>query len=300
MSVPIDCALGETCHIQQYTDADPGPGATDYTCGPLSYDGHKGTDFALPSMKMMEDGVDVRAAAPGTVRAMRDGVADRLYSDETAAAVEGRECGNGVVITHGDGWETQYCHLKQGSVAVREGQRVNATTVIGQVGLSGQTQFPHLHLSVRHMDAVVDPFAPDATAQCGRDDAGSLWSEPPAYEPGGLISAGFADTIPEFDAIKAGDAATDTLPTDAAALVVWGYVFGARPGDELALSITGPEGSVIEETVALDRQQAQLFRAVGRRQPEGGWAPGTYEGDVVMRRDGEELSRQSTTISIGG
>lgn len=64
---PIDCDIVSDCHIQQYVDRDPGPGWRDFTCGGLAYDGHKGTDFALPSLARMTEGVDVLAAAPGTV-----------------------------------------------------------------------------------------------------------------------------------------------------------------------------------------------------------------------------------------
>ena len=89
----------------------PGPAATDFTCGPLSYDGHDGTDIALPTRAAMAEGVAVLAAAPGTVTGIRDGIAD------FAPVIQGKECGNGVVIDHGAGWVTQYCHLRQGSVA---------------------------------------------------------------------------------------------------------------------------------------------------------------------------------------
>ena len=40
-----------------------------------------------------------------------------------------------VVQWHADGWDTQYCHLAAGSVAVPTGQRVDAGYVIARVGL---------------------------------------------------------------------------------------------------------------------------------------------------------------------
>ena len=76
LALPLDCTLGESCFIQNYVDDDPGPGAADFTCGALTYDGHKGTDFALTSIAAMEAGVTVRAAAPGVVRGVRDGMPD--------------------------------------------------------------------------------------------------------------------------------------------------------------------------------------------------------------------------------
>ena len=110
LAFPLDCTLGQDCHIQQYMDQDPSAAARDYRCSGLTYDGHKGTDFALPDRAAMAAGVTVRAAAAGVVRGLRDGMAEGAPLSE----VQGRECGNGVVIDLGRGWETQYCHLKRG------------------------------------------------------------------------------------------------------------------------------------------------------------------------------------------
>ncbi|MGD9864732.1 MAG: M23 family metallopeptidase [Pseudodonghicola sp.] len=301
LGLPLDCQLGETCYIQQYTDDDPGPGAQDYRCGPLSYDGHKGTDFALPDLAAMRAGVAVLAAAPGVVKALRDGVPDRVMTAETAAEVAGRECGNGVLIDHGDGWETQYCHMRSGSIRVQQGQQVARGEVLGAIGLSGQTQFPHVHLSVRHDGAVVDPFAPDG-ARCDvaadPDPAPGLWLEPPAYAPGGLISAGFAAGMPSYDAIKDGSAATAALDQMAPALVLYGYAYGARQGDVIEIAINGPNGQVIAHSEGLKKAQAQVFRAAGKRQPPGGWPAGDYIGIVRLLRGGQEIDRERVQVTV--
>ncbi|GGH31624.1 Peptidase family M23 [Cribrihabitans marinus] len=297
LDLPVDCVLGETCHIQQFVDRDPGPGARDFTCGPLSYDGHKGTDFALPSLRQMHEGVSVLAAAPGTVRGVRDGMPDRYYGPETAADVADRECGNGVAIRHQDGWETQYCHMKRGSIRVRQGDQVERGQVLGEVGLSGKTQFPHLQLSVRHQGQVVDPFDTADTTLCG---AGSdtLWNSAPPYVPGALLSAGFAAGVPDYDDIRAGTAASADLPPDAEGLVLFGYAFGGLRGDVMRLVIDGPDGRVIEQDATLDKNQAQFFRASGRRLRADRWPAGTYEGIVTLVRDGSEISRLTTTTTI--
>ena len=227
LSLPLDCTPGESCFVQNYVDRDPGPDALDFTCGPLTYDGHKGTDIALTSLAAMQAGVAVRAAADGIVTGMRDGMADRIMTAENADQIKGRECGNGLVIDHGDGWVTQYCHMQRGSLTVQQGQSVKSGDLLGLVGLSGQTQFPHLELSVRLDGAVVDPFAPGAGATCG--GAGTpLWKDPIAYAPGGLIALGFTDAIPAFDAVKSGTVARETLPPDAPALVLFAYGYGSR------------------------------------------------------------------------
>jgi hypothetical protein len=296
LNLPVDCVLGRTCHIQNYMDHDGGPGAADFACGPLTYDDHSGTDFALPSLAAMAAGVDVLAAAPGTVTAVRDGMADVAFDDEGAEDTTGRECGNGVVVDHGGGWETQYCHLKQGSVAVEAGRRVGKGTVLGQVGLSGRTQFPHLHLSLRHDGARVDPFLPDGIVQCLGPAAGTLWQDVVPYAPGGLIAAGFLGEVPTSAAVKAGAAAALGLPASGG-LVIWGYGFGLREGDAMTLSIRGPAGVVVDEVQVFDRPQAQAFRALGRK-AGAAWPAGVYEGRLLLVRDGVELDRIEVAVPV--
>jgi len=47
MAPPVDCDLDTQCYIQQFMDHDPSSEASDMRCGPLTYDAHTGTDFAI-------------------------------------------------------------------------------------------------------------------------------------------------------------------------------------------------------------------------------------------------------------
>ena len=296
LRMPIDCVLGETCHVQNYLDRDPGPGFADFTCGSLGYDGHGGTDFALPDLAAMEAGVDVLAAAPGVVMGTRDGMPDVSFRDAGAPEVAERECGNGVALDHGQGWSTQYCHLARGSVAVRPGDRVEAGDVLGRVGLSGQSEFPHLHLSVRQGEERVDPF--DASGEgCGDGALDPLWAEPIPYVPTGLVGLGLLDRVPEWGEVTAGGLG-EHPGVPGAPLVLWAQAFGSRPGDLLRLRIEGPDGAVIDEPVELDRTQAAYFRAQGRRAPAGGWPAGRYVGRAELSRDGETIDMGEVRLRI--
>ena len=297
LAMPVDCTLGDTCYLQNYVDHDPTEAATDFQCGDLTYDTHKGTDFGLPSLAAMKAGVDVLAAASGVVRGVRNDMRDVIYTADLAEEIAGRDCGNGLVIAHEGGWETQYCHLKEGSVQVTVGQLVEAGDTLGEIGLSGRTQFPHLHLSVRRNGQVIDPFDPEGQITCDAPSATTLWDTPLNTPQGGLLSAGFAPNVPDYEAVKAGTAATLTL-TSRDPIVLWTFGFGAQPGDTLAFSITNDAGELFSSDVELTRTQALFMRAGGRRAPDQGWPAGQYDGRIDHLRDGTLLNSQTTSVTL--
>ena len=290
---PVECTLGETCFLQQFVDRDPGPGARAFDCGPQSYDGHTGTDIRTADLEAMAAGVTVIAAADGVVRGLRDGVPD----GGTATMPEGQGCGNGVALTHPGGWETQYCHLMQGSITVTAGQEVTAGTVLGRIGYSGQTEFPHLEFILRRDGQIVDPFDAGDLATCGAPPA-PLWSATVENTGGGILSAGFAPGIPEFEAIRAGTADAERLEMFGPAIVLWGFIHGGRVGDILRLEIIDSTGASFHaQDVTLDRTQAELFRASGRRIP-GAIPPGDYTGTVTLIRGGTILDAFTVTVPV--
>ncbi|MEM8791654.1 MAG: M23 family metallopeptidase [Pseudomonadota bacterium] len=304
MISPVDCTLGETCFIQQYTDLDTGPEARDPFCGPRSYDGHQGTDFRLPDLAAMREGVAVVAAAPGTVRATRDGMPDVAFGTPDAPDLNGKDCGNGVLIVHEQGWSTQYCHLRKGSIAVKDGDQVAAGAVLGLIGLSGRTQFPHLHLTVRRQDDVIDPFIAepmDSTCRADQQDAAPLWSAESGvtFQPGGVLSVGILPRLPGYEEIQATSPHEPELDPFSDALVVWGHFFGIEQADRLNLILTDPTGQVIaEESYEMPRNRAVQFRAVGRKRSGAEWPQGTYTGQINLLRGGEVIDQRRIETAI--
>jgi hypothetical protein len=298
LSLPVDCTPGETCWIANYVDNDPGADARDYRCGALTYDGHSGTDFAMRDEATV---MAVVAAAPGTVTAARDAMPDTGLGNGRDA-VAGRECGNGVVIAHGDGWETQYCHMRRGSVAVQPGERVERGTKLGLIGLSGATEFPHLHLSLRQAGKTVDPFLGEAPPEACGAGARSLWDETAAaalaYRPIAIYNAGFSGGRPDSARIRRGEP-DPAVTRQAGALVLWADIFGINAGDRISLRIVGPDGTVvIENAVTADRRQARRFQFAGERAPPGAWPAGRYTGEITVARGNDLSVRRAATIEL--
>lgn len=304
LGLPVRCLVGTDCFIQNHVDNDPGPGRLDHACGRLSYDGERGTDFRLRGYADMRRGVDVVAAADGVVARVRDGEPDRHLRETGRAALAGREAGNGVLVDHGDGWETQYNHLRRGSVSVKPGDPVRAGDRLGQVGLSGVTEFPHLDFSVRYRGAVIDPFVgPGGWQGCGgprqplwsRDAASAL-----AYRPTGVLLAGFAPGKPDPEAARDG-AYGATLPAGAPALVFWVDLFGAQAGDRQVMRITGPDGATLHEAATdLAASNVSWFAYAGVPRRGEGWAPGDYVGHYRLERAGTLVAEARATLQIRG
>jgi murein DD-endopeptidase MepM/ murein hydrolase activator NlpD len=96
---------------------------------------HAGVDIAAPW------GTPVKAANAGRVV-----LAGRFYLS-----------GNTVIIDHGLGVFTYYCHFSK--LLVKRGDIVKKGDLIAKVGNTGRSTGPHLHWSLRILNNRVDPFS---------------------------------------------------------------------------------------------------------------------------------------------
>ena len=288
--LPVECRIGETCFLQKYADMDASPEAHDPACRSATDDGHDGTDFRVKTMADMAAGTAVLAVAAGTVLRGRDGAPDLFVATEAEAErLEGRECGNGLVIDHGGGWETQYCHLKRGSVSVAPGQKVSKGDRIGEIGASGLAQFPHVHLTIRRDGEALDPFTGRPVGSgCGREGL-PLWDETAAAQlplsATALLDMGLAagPVTPDDLAASVPSAPAPNAP----AIVLWAWAINLEEGDRIALRLDGPDGIIAEDvTEPLDRSKAAYAAYAGRKRAPG---PGPFRGAVAILRDGKPI-----------
>ena len=289
LGLPVECNAADNCFVLLYPDRDPGPGDIDFDCGRLTYDGHKGTDFAIPDERVMARGVPVVASAPGTVLRVRDGVPDRRLQGELPPELQGKECGNGLVVDCGNGWTTQYCHLRQGSVRVKPGDRLAAGDPIGLVGQSGMASFPHVHLQVAHNNRIVDPFMGlDAPSGC-QGDRRPLWAEPLPYVPTGEIRAGFATQEPSLGDLWEGKFAETELSRNSPALLFWVHTFGVWEGDVESIELLDPQGQVVAQAdTPISKSRKVWLRYTGKRASEP-LASGRWRGRYRLERNGQVL-----------
>lgn len=107
-------------------------------------------------------GAPIHAMAPGVVISVSDRQRDQRARNTwpsflffataegilRSVAGAGRIVGNRLVIEHDDGTYSAYAHLKKASAKVSAGDRVQAGQSIAEVGNTGNTTQPHLHVQL--------------------------------------------------------------------------------------------------------------------------------------------------------
>lgn len=93
-------------------------------------------------------GIDIGASSGSAIVAAADGVV--TFAGYNSAS------GNYVILSHGGGLFTVYCHCS--SLLVSQGQNVSRGETIAKVGSTGISTGPHLHFAVQVNGSYVDPM----------------------------------------------------------------------------------------------------------------------------------------------
>jgi len=75
-----------------------------------------------------------------------------VLAAQTAFSLEGHL----LIIDHGMGLNSAFLHCSE--LTVKEGDHVKQGQIIGRIGMTGRATGPHLHWSMKWLDARIDPL----------------------------------------------------------------------------------------------------------------------------------------------
>ncbi len=281
---PLGCQLERDCWIGNYVDRDPGSGIRDYGAGAITYDGHTGTDYLVNGFSAMDAGIDVLAAAGGTVIGIQDGFPDRCREDCTTPP-------NLILIVHPDETASAYVHLKRGSILVKEGDVVSRGQKIAEVGSSGDSSDPHLHFEVLRKDPLraVDPYANTG------DPHVTLWEKPTDYQGFGRPQIARMILSKSSEEVKSwsDDVQASSRFTSQDVLNVHLYGYRAPRGGKLEIRLLDAAGELAAsqtEMIPVDAAYAHFSSPIPLEGvPAGDWL-------VLVLLDGRPLSQRPFTV----
>jgi Peptidase family M23 len=153
--------LGRDLTFANSVDLDPAAGATlDPWCGHRTYDGHTGEDITIRSFREVDVGVPVFSLTDGTMFEVQDGMYDYRFGP-TVSTFD-----NHLIVAAPDGRFFVYGHLRHG-LGWKKGQVVHAGDQLGWSASSGNSAWPHLHLTELAGDAPHELFAGPCNTQGG-------------------------------------------------------------------------------------------------------------------------------------
>ena len=94
------------------------------------------------------DGIDISQPTGTPVKPLSSGV----------VTFAGNNGGYGLMVevAHENGLTSRYAHLS--SLSVRKGEQISEEQIIGEVGQTGMTTGPHLHLEILRQNSPIDPL----------------------------------------------------------------------------------------------------------------------------------------------
>jgi murein DD-endopeptidase MepM/ murein hydrolase activator NlpD len=278
--------LDHDLYLANTVDLDDGAGIRDPWCGSRTYDTHTGEDVTIRSFREQAIGVPVFAALDGRVRQVQEGQKDTNYGTQVLP------WDNHVEIDSGHAQVEIYGHLRRGSVRVQVGDWVVAGQELGLTGSSGNSSWPHLHLTMIVADQPTDLWS-------GPCNATSYWQVQPAVRTDAfardftLSSRPFADhaDLPWDDAER-----TSVFAIGTHDLWFRSMLYNAQAAGAQLVRLVRPDGSVAVSDAAPPSWQRW-------RQTDAIWhertnldVPGTWR--IVVSLDGAQVLDEP--FQVGG
>ena len=301
LSIPIKCNYGHNCFIQNYVDIKSSNNHQDYQCGKLSYNKHKGTDFRLIDYRQMNEGVDVVASESGKIIAVRNNEDDFKFLNSGYKAIKNKECGNGVVIDIGDGYELQYCHMLKNSIRVKKGQIVKKGDIVGQVGMSGKSEFPHLHISLKKNSKVIDPFTGyemENDSDCKNQNIKKYyWQQDLPYIETAILNFHISNQIPKKLNARNGKYRQNLIINSSENIILWSDIMGIKKNDIIIYEITDLKNNkIFYHKNPLKKDYVQYFSYSGKKNKN--FVKGKYNATISIVRNGDKILSKTKQINF--
>ncbi len=282
LNFPVSCQLEENCWLINYPDLDSSEKAKDYKGKNITYNGNKGIDIAVKTYLELKNGISVLASQDGKVVDVRNNIEDNYPFGPKNDDVKPPFCGNFVVIEHNHGWKTAYCHLKKDSITVKPGDFTSKGKKVAEVGLSGQTEFPHLYFAVFQDEKYFDPFSgKELGAENPKSEYRPFWNpitrEKLEYRDVILVNTGVSIEDPTLYSIRQGKYKDIEIMQDEPEIFIWAHGFHFEKNDLIKITLRSPrQKTVMEDYIKVNSGKMEDIVSFKVEKEDKTWVPGFY------------------------
>ncbi len=233
-NTPIQCKIGEDCFLLNQLEK--------VGCGQLPFSTKDGVMFIAKHDALVRDGIKILASQNGKVKAVRSNVDDQDKSTVSIAP-----CGNGIIVTHANGYETQYCYLHKDTIKLKKGDKVKEGQELGLMGMSGNINYPAMLFTLKRKNKHIDPFTNNHKSEdCVYNHDKSLWNpetiKTMIHSETIITNYGFTTEEPEIAKARNGDYNTMTIAGNTNIIGYFIDLIGVYEGDLIIIEMLSPDG----------------------------------------------------------
>lgn len=233
--------------ISNYIDEDATTNVLDFNCGNRTYDGHLGTDFFIWPFwwaKFDNKEVQIVAATDGTIIGKSDGNYDKDCAFCTTCNW------NAVYVQNTDGSICWYGHMKTGSLTTKAvGAKVKEGEFLGNVGSSGNSTGPHLHLEV-YSDGTYQQLIDPWQGACNKkgNPSPSMWKTQENYYVPTINKVATENAAPVISQCYGSEKANFADSFNPGKQIYLGiYLRDQQPSTSAIVTVLKPDGSVYQQ-----------------------------------------------------